>query len=356
MHILTSEIYNTISTQFNLNVEQFEFPKKSKITIPENYEHPIKLENPNIFEWCTYITVYAGTTFPPKIGLEQPFLYIGSSKSEFVLNKMYHGSVCSQQYMKLWKDEIKNNPQLFKTYIVSFFETQQQARYHELLLQKVNNVIKNPLYLNMSYANGSFAGCMFGTKFKPHSEESKKHLSEINSGGKNRNAKQFKIIDPLGNETIVIGGLDKFCKDNNLSRSTMRKFINQGIIQSGEMQSYFSKKTGQNCIGWQIIDINNPQAIYTNGKPPILKGTRSGVKYSYTFIDPKGNTYVWNDSFSKFCNMHDISIKTLRKFLNIGIVEIPLPHSKRRKFKNTIGWQVSIDVSNLKDIKGRLKL
>jgi hypothetical protein len=80
-----------------------------------------------------------------------PMFYIGSS----YVNKIqrgYHGSVSSKKYKKIWNEEIKNNPKLFNTNIISYHENDTEARKKELKLQKLLNVVNSTLYINESYA------------------------------------------------------------------------------------------------------------------------------------------------------------------------------------------------------------
>lgn len=82
--------------------------------------------------------------------------YIGSSTTKKIQHG-YKGSVSSKDYGKIWKEELKINPELFRTNIISFHETREEAFVKEEKLQKKLNVIKNPLYVNKSFANSKFS-------------------------------------------------------------------------------------------------------------------------------------------------------------------------------------------------------
>lgn len=99
--------------------------------------------------FAVYLVVYKGSKLPP--------FYIGSS-SLLKINSGYLGSVSSGRYKDMWKSEISNNPDLFKVRIISYHETRQEALEKELILQLKLQVIRNPLYVNLSYAqkNGVF--------------------------------------------------------------------------------------------------------------------------------------------------------------------------------------------------------
>ena len=99
--------------------------------------------------YCTYLTIYKGNLLPP--------LYIGSTSINR-LESGYRGSVCSKEYKRIWKSELKNNPHLFKTSIVTTHETRKEATAKELHFQLNLDVVKSPLYINLSFAkpNGFF--------------------------------------------------------------------------------------------------------------------------------------------------------------------------------------------------------
>lgn len=99
--------------------------------------------------YCTYLTIYDGKKLP--------HFYIGSSSITKIENG-YHGSVSSIKYGDIWKQELKENPELFKTHIISTHESRQEALDHERFLQESLNVVKSPDYINVSLAakNGFF--------------------------------------------------------------------------------------------------------------------------------------------------------------------------------------------------------
>lgn len=98
--------------------------------------------------YCVYLTVYSGNKLP--------IFYLGSSNIKKVANG-YRGSVSSKEYGKIWNQELKDNPTLFKTIIISEHLTRTEAFDHEEHLQKARKVVTNPLYINRSYANSKFS-------------------------------------------------------------------------------------------------------------------------------------------------------------------------------------------------------
>jgi hypothetical protein len=90
-------------------------------------------------KYCTYVTCYSGNLLPP--------FYIGYSTIDKV-NNGYRGSVSSKRYKAMWKKEIKERPDLFKTKIITIHDTSEEAKAREEDLQRKLNVIKNEMYAN----------------------------------------------------------------------------------------------------------------------------------------------------------------------------------------------------------------
>ena len=129
--------------------------------------------------YCTYLTLYRGNKLPP--------FYIGSSSIKRVKNG-YHGSVQSRKYNNIWKAELKNNPNLFETVIISTHFTREDALNKEYKLQKQLNVVSSPLYINLSIAgiNGFFGMSMLG-KDSPSFGKKRSTEVKIKMGNINRN-------------------------------------------------------------------------------------------------------------------------------------------------------------------------
>ena len=130
-------------------------------------------------ESCVYLTSYYGN--------KMPIFYIGST-TVARLTSGYHGTVESIRYGKIWKEELKSNPHLFKTRLVSRHPTRKLALEHERNLQKFLNVVKSPMYINQAIAapNGSHGrdvaghnNPMFG---KSQCSESRDKISKKLSG------------------------------------------------------------------------------------------------------------------------------------------------------------------------------
>jgi hypothetical protein len=107
--------------------------------------------------YCTYVTLYLGDKLPP--------FYIGSSSVKKVLNG-YKGSISSKQYKTLWNEELKNNPELFLTSIINKYDDKKCCLDEELKIQNAFNVVKSPLFVNLSFAkpDGFFGMDVSGEK------------------------------------------------------------------------------------------------------------------------------------------------------------------------------------------------
>lgn len=108
--------------------------------------------------YCTYITIYSGNKLPP--------FYIGSSSVKKIEDG-YRGSVSSKKFKNIWKEELKNNPRLFKTIILTLHTHRKEATVREYQFQISLKSSVNPLYVNEAYAKKEFA---YGKK------QSKEHV------------------------------------------------------------------------------------------------------------------------------------------------------------------------------------
>jgi hypothetical protein len=88
--------------------------------------------------------------------------YVGSTSVSKIKNG-YRGSVASKAYKEIWITELKNNPQLFETKIISFHSKREEAIQKENLFHKKLGVVLNDLYINR--ANAILDGC-FGSDNK----------------------------------------------------------------------------------------------------------------------------------------------------------------------------------------------
>jgi hypothetical protein len=221
--------------------------------------------------YCTYLTTYSGNKLPP--------FYIGSSSVENIKNG-YRGSVSSKLYKKIWETELKNNPQLFKTKVITTHTNSKEARMRELEFHIHFNVVRSSMYANRALAKpNGFHGSDVKKENHPqwgthHTVDSKYKISLKNTGkiphnkgvpmsdtmkqrisntkrlnpspapnkGKQMHysqdalnkmcrAKTWLIIDPSG-LALTIKNLRNFCKENSLNERAMRE------IASGFRKAY----------------------------------------------------------------------------------------------------------------------
>ena len=99
--------------------------------------------------YCVYLTIYIGSKLPP--------FYIGSSSTKKI-EKGYHGSVSSAEYKDIWRSEIKENPHLFKTFIIpgTLTPDKMEVVNIERLWQEAFNVVKDYDFCNKSFAKKGF--------------------------------------------------------------------------------------------------------------------------------------------------------------------------------------------------------
>ena len=136
--------------------------------------------------YCVYLTIYRGNKLPP--------FYIGSTSVQKI-HEGYRGTVDSDEYRNTWKRELKDNPDLFKTVIVSFAITRELAYAREGKLHDQLNVVRSPLYTNRCSA--SFR---FDNTGKRMSNEQKRKISATSTGHKKSEETKKRMRKPKSEE------------------------------------------------------------------------------------------------------------------------------------------------------------
>jgi hypothetical protein len=193
-------------------------------------------------------------------------------------------------YKELWDQEIKINPHLFKTKIISTHNSGKEARDKELKFHRHLNVVKSDMYVNRALAKpNGFHGTDVSKENHPrwgkqHSSNSKQLIGAKNKGktphnkgvpmpqkdrdrikltkrlnprpapnkGQKMNyssnalaamnrAKTWKLITPH-NEILFIENLRKFCKDQCLNERALRDI-------ASSLRKYYN--------GWQCSLVKN---------------------------------------------------------------------------------------------------
>lgn len=153
--------------------------------------------------YVVYHITYSGNKLPSKFNsLITPSNYIGSTSIEQI-NKGYRGSVCSKKYKVLWELELNDNPNLFKLEIISYHDTRSDATWKELQIQRIFNVVKNPLFVNQAYA--SINGCFGMDQIGQTKSDEQKLAQSIRQTGKkrgpNKNPTKKYNKSPMTDET-----------------------------------------------------------------------------------------------------------------------------------------------------------
>lgn len=250
--------------------------------------------------YVVYLTMYSGDKLPK--------WYIGSSYEEKIL-KGYNGSVRSKKYKEIYDVEQHLNKHLFKTRILSYHLTREEAVKEELRVQQIHKVMTNHKYVNESYAtiNGCFGRDVSGVNNPNYgcrmSESGRKSISEFaktRTGEKNSNfgntwsdsmrkslsasKKNKDWVDSIGNESVIKSLLTKSSnlkwfliknKDNEIvipiiSNKDMRNMhkrfehrnIENPIGDSKASRRELKKINKEYLIGWYSEEINiSPEEI-----------------------------------------------------------------------------------------------
>ena len=108
----------------------------------------------------------------------------------------YRGSVASRRYKAIWYSELKQKPELFKTFIIAKFLHRKEAKLKEAKLQRAVKAHLNPLYTNLNINGERFYNPNLTFN---HSEETKAKISAGNKGRK-RTVETKKLIGQRSRE------------------------------------------------------------------------------------------------------------------------------------------------------------
>lgn len=120
------------------------------------------------------------------------------------------------------------NPNYNNGYKISgtkhFFYGKKRPDISELMR---NRVISDETRLKISEFHAKSYDEKYG---KDRSLEIRDKLSEAQTGEKNGNAKKFRFTSPKNIETIVVGGFQQFCKENNIGTDAMYSSIKSNNV------------------------------------------------------------------------------------------------------------------------------
>jgi hypothetical protein len=140
-------------------------------------------------KFVVYLTTYSGDKLPP--------FYIGSTNKTKALSGKYFGSIMSKKWKEIFRQELRENAQLFSLQILSEHETRSQAIEAENKLQHEFDAVDSPDFFNCAYAAeyGYFAFCNQKDQRERSSlrmtERNKLHNKEFN---KERNVLHKNIL------------------------------------------------------------------------------------------------------------------------------------------------------------------
>lgn len=232
-------------------------------------------------KYVTYLVTYVGDKLPK--------YYIGSTSEDKVNSGKYFGSVASLKYKNIFKEEKKNNPDLFSIEILSTHSTREEAIEKELELQIKYNVVKSIDYMNESLAkvNGFFGRDTsgenhpkFGDKL---SEETKKKISDALTGRiESEETRKKKSLSKLGDKNSFYGR--KHSEETKDKISESKKGIepwNKGIPMSEDDK----KKLSESKKGKKISDETRKKlSEISKGKP---KSEEHKLKMKLAWIERK---------------------------------------------------------------------
>ena len=185
--------------------------------------------------YCVYVTFYSGNKLPP--------FYIGHTTADNI-QKGYRGSVQSKKYKSVWREELWKNPSSFKTTIISYHKTKQEAMLREEFFQRKLGVIENPLYTNRCIAGKLY----FSPKGKKATEETKKKISLNHKGmsGRRHTEETKRKIS-----IAAIGNKNSLGKTVSLESRRKISMKNSGRKRTEEQCRRQSKRL-RGCIPWNV--------------------------------------------------------------------------------------------------------
>ena len=258
-------------------------------------------------KFCVYLTTYSGKLLPR--------FYVGSTFTENVKKYDYHGSPASEEWFDIWNKELKENPHLFRTKILSYHTTRKNAFTEEEKYQRRNNVVESELYANKAIANRKFN--MFG---KHLSLEHKQKISKFNKG------KTIADITKKRNKKTV---LKRYGVENISQLKSVKEKKKQTMIETfGSLEAMNAaklektKKTNLQKIG----AIN----VLSKNTPGYLKA-RKTIKSTYGTEQFFGSKYARKKIKETFIKKYGVD--------NISKVKVTCPHcNKTGKFGGMKNW------------------
>jgi hypothetical protein len=210
--------------------------------------------------YCVYVTAYSGEKLPK--------YYVGSTSVDKIKNG-YRGSVSSKEWGFIWNMELKQNPQLFSTLIISTHDTRSEALEAELDYQIKNNVVISEQWINKSLAqpNGFFGMDVSGENNPMYG---KNRTGENHKGGENisKSLQEFFQSDKSDNHRK--SSSDRLKINNPTKNPEIIKKMKEIWVKKerniGPKNGMFGK-TGK-LLGKKLYNDGNKTKAFVEGEQP----------------------------------------------------------------------------------------
>ena len=295
--------------------------------------------------YIVYITHYTGELLPE--------WYIGSSYKEKIDNG-YNGTITSKEYKEIYEKEQKYNKNLFKTRILSYWGTREEAYKEELRLQIKHKVVNNQKYINKAYANEGFGkdnegenNPMFG---RNHTQETKQIISEKNKLNKSKRAlKQKRTIANRDKETQLM--INKKISDSKklLSEDDKKKIVSKfkenisSIEENGKTKAQNMARKG---VETKKMVQENGKTIHQNAALKAAKtkkenGSMEGLSHPkckkvLIYNDKNEIIFISDKAFKSFCIDNNIPFSIFNKSKQRNSI---IENVKKKEHEKYIGWR-----------------
>lgn len=288
-------------------------------------------------KFVVYLVNYSGDKLPR--------YYIGSTSYEKIKSG-YLGSVRSKKWKEIFKNEVKNNINLFNVEILSTHNTRKDALLEEYKIQKKYNVVESTDYFNESFAtvDGFFGRDVSGEANTMYGRKDEIIAININTKEKVRVSKEeFENNDDLFGHTI---GLVSVIDINSGKKVTINKdefeinrdkykHHNDGKKHTLELREKLSKMrvgfiTARDWNG-NFHRIHKDDERLKNG----ILGNTTSKRWIITDLD--GNEYK-TFNFVKFFSDNNLQYPRPENIIE-GIIKFRFKLKKNNN-KSTNGWKV----------------
>jgi len=287
-------------------------------------------------EYVTYIITYNGSKLPK--------YYIGSTSKSKISNG-YLGSIKSKKWKSIFKEEIKNNKNLFEIKILNEFETRKEALIDEYNIQKQLNVVESADYFNESFAsiNGFFGMNVEGSSNPMYGKKNEVVAINIKTNEKLRISKEeFEKNENL--RGITYGFIPVIDKDTNekIQISKNEFYLNKDKYIHHNKNRFVSQET-KDKLSAQRKNMTLSRDIYGN----FLRVHKDDIRFQTGEIGNASSTYclIIDLDGNKYRTFN------LKKFFNDNNLQFPRPENINsegvisfkkisKKYKSTNGWKI----------------